>query len=488
VFQRIVVAAEGGRKIDLAKLLKYELTPVPLSLGNPDGTLRKADKAVLGSILDDGHSVPELPEPCDLPTCCIIDGMALVQSIGKPQGSTTFGDLAAVFTKAVLGHFSQNCTRIDVVFDHYRQDSIKAGTREHRSATHHRPIRRKVDGPKVPLPKQWNAFIDLPENKRDLVDFLSKYLIEICQSTLPENQLLITAGGFHDIEKAEASHGQLSESLHSNHEEADTRLVLHAVDAVKSGYGRLLVYSRDTDVLVLLVHFYPDLLVEELWMCAGTRKKPKFMPVHDISLSLSQDVREALPGFHSLTGCDTTSSLAGHGKKTCWKAFKRNPSLLSDIGVGTLVNDTLSMAEEFVVQVYSPLSKLTSVDALRVNLFRSKPPESLPPTHDAFVQHAHRAHYQAMIWRKATEPKPKLPSALDNGWRLGSTGMLEPLIMCQTSVPKIYTELLQCKCTTQCRRATCTCTKNQMMCIRACKCYGGTCCNPFTVTDGTESN
>jgi len=37
--------------------------------------------------------------------------------------------------------------------------------------------------------------------------------------------------------------------LAANHKEADTRLILHVLEAVKSVYKRIVVKCRDTDVL-----------------------------------------------------------------------------------------------------------------------------------------------------------------------------------------------------------------------------------------------
>ena len=41
-----------------------------------------------------------------------------------------------------------------------------------------------------------------------------------------------------------------------------------------------------------------------------------------------------LPAFHVVTGCDTVSQFAGHGKVTAWKAFKQNSQLLTSLGCG----------------------------------------------------------------------------------------------------------------------------------------------------------
>ena len=54
-------------------------------------------------------------------------------------------------------------------------------------------------------------------------------------------------------------------------------------------------------------------------MNAGTPKKTKYIPVHDIAKSMCQDVLEALIPFHTLTGCDTTSFIALHSKSTILK-------------------------------------------------------------------------------------------------------------------------------------------------------------------------
>ena len=45
--------------------------------------------------------------------------------------------------------------------------------------------------------------------------------------------------------------------------------------------------------------------------------------VHDItSHTLEHDICEALPGLHSFSGCDTTSSFSGIGKTKCVTAMK----------------------------------------------------------------------------------------------------------------------------------------------------------------------
>ena len=47
--------------------------------------------------------------------------------------------------------------------------------------------------------------------------------------------------------------------LDSNQEEADTKLLLHAVDATVSGATRIDIILPDTDVIVLALRRYADL-------------------------------------------------------------------------------------------------------------------------------------------------------------------------------------------------------------------------------------
>ena len=127
---------------------------------------------------------------------------------------------------------------------------------------------------------------------------------------------LVTGGGCRDRVTAKFTiYGDIAD-LSSNHEEADTRLILHAIHAVTiTQCSRILVVCRDTDILLLLIHFLGSKDVE-VWMMSGTAHQMKCYPVHLIARNLPQQIQENILGFHALTGCDSTSSFAGAGKKT----------------------------------------------------------------------------------------------------------------------------------------------------------------------------
>ena len=66
----------------------------------------------------------------------------------------------------------------------------------------------------------------------------------------------IVGGGFEDLMKVLSLNVENDVNhLRANHEEADTRILLHIRDACNQGYARLVIECRDTDVLLLLLVF-----------------------------------------------------------------------------------------------------------------------------------------------------------------------------------------------------------------------------------------
>ncbi|KAG1680854.1 hypothetical protein GQR58_012109 [Nymphon striatum] len=170
--------------------------------------------------------------------------------------------------------------------------------------------------------------------------------------------------------------------LRSDHEEANTKVVLHCVHASSQ---HIVVSARDTDITIILLAHFDSMHCEKLWLKAGTSKQPKYIPIHEIrnTLSFEQPVLDALLAFHAIAGCDTVSYLMGHSKKTSWDVFLEHNKLLQKIGEDSTVSeDGIRMAEAFICRIYKV--PYDNCDKGRVHLFsKCKPPESLPPTTDA---------------------------------------------------------------------------------------------------------
>ncbi len=167
-------------------------------------------------------------------------------------------------------------------------------------------------------------------------------------------------------------------NLGSSQEEADTKLILHAVHATNNGASSVRIYSPDTDVLVLAISLFPNLAVDTC-MVTGTGQKQREIPIRVIYNALGPAKAAALPGFHALSGADITGKFGGKGKITCWKVFEQLDNdddivdALTQLGATeTISESTISALEACVCKLYITGTKLTNVADARWWLFKWK--------------------------------------------------------------------------------------------------------------------
>ena len=108
----------------------------------------------------------------------------------------------------------------------------------------------------------------------------------------------------------------------SNHEEADTRMLLHAKHASLT-YPKVLISSPDTDVFIIFLSVHTR-ITANLYFLTGIKSSRRIIDVSKVAdyifdtlkrCDVSKEVlMESLIGFHSFTGCDTISAFAGRGK------------------------------------------------------------------------------------------------------------------------------------------------------------------------------
>ena len=146
--------------------------------------------------------------------------------------------------------------------------------------------------------------------------------------------------------------------LQSTHEEADTRLFLHAMHATKNeGVKRIIIHAIDTDVIVLCLYYYKTMLkdigLKELWV---KTQQYIHLPVHDIAEKLDQDLCQALPLPHSPSGRDNTSYAYFTGKKTWLQKCRTAPlDHLASFGEAdfTLTEDVINQTRQLFMAVDS---------------------------------------------------------------------------------------------------------------------------------------
>ena len=80
-----------------------------------------------------------------------------------------------------------------------------------------------------------------------------------------------------------------------SHEEADTRLMVHVLDASFKGHRRVKIRTNDTDVVVLAISVANTLPADEMWITFGLGKHVYNLAAHSIATSLGQDKASVLP-------------------------------------------------------------------------------------------------------------------------------------------------------------------------------------------------
>ena len=208
-----------------------------------------------------------------------------------------------------------------------------------------------------------------------------------------------------------------------DHEEADTRTLLHAAHMKQQGFESITLKANDTDILILSVFAQAHLGFTELWASFGTGKHHKFIPVHNIVTQIGRTSSLALPGFHAFTGCDNVESFHNKGKKTCWELWQKISEFTSAFDVLSQMNPS----KEDINRVFPILNKYTAllfqkteeyddVDSLRQHLFlhKGKSFDSMPPGSDALTLHTLRAAYQGgHIWGKTLVPMIYAPHPMN---------------------------------------------------------------------------
>ena len=157
-----LITIQQHRNVDLKEVLKYELSALPLSIANPDGSLCKTVKSKLHSVLE--PSIPQILSPPSN-TIAIFDAMVLLCKL--PPFLETFGDIS----DHILSKITKGSGRIVFfVTDHYREYSIKSMERERR--TNIGIIRVAISRRDQKKPKQFAKFLGSSENKISLINFL----------------------------------------------------------------------------------------------------------------------------------------------------------------------------------------------------------------------------------------------------------------------------------------------------------------------------
>ena len=302
LFSRMYISCQA-REGDMDAFFKHENHAWPPSLAS-NNTINQTSKSdilpCLESLITNTTDVPDVDVR-------LVDGAALVHSLDpktSPHNLKTFQDYVHLVFLPHITHLLQDVVRLDVVWDVYRQDSLKAQTRRARGTGTQIRIANNTS-----LPKNWKNFLLVDANKDGLFRLLATALRE---SQHPPGKTIISTLG----EDAVSTPVLDLQDLHCTQEESDTRLLYHASHAMQNGLSKIMIHATDTDVIAISIVTSSALQHCELWVAFGRGTRRRYIPCHLIARQLGEEASNALLFMHALTGCDTVSAFHGIGKKT----------------------------------------------------------------------------------------------------------------------------------------------------------------------------
>ncbi|KAE8742548.1 hypothetical protein FOCC_FOCC011900 [Frankliniella occidentalis] len=464
LFRRLYISTcNSKRQSDLDEFFKHENQPEPpaLSFGGEPSSCTKSDLIdCLIAASDDATS-----NTCPTVEAKIMDGPAIVHLLGS-QGSKTFTEyLDSVITRFVHKEL-ESVTRVDFVWDRYEPKSLKNFTRQKRGDG----VRTRVTLT-TKVPKNWAQFLREASNKQELFNIIAAKVVTLGGDG--EKEVYSTV----DRDVLTSSKRDVTGCLAPcNHEEADTRIMIHVKDALVQGHHRIMIRTVDTDVVVLAVSCVQQLPgIQELWVHIGTGSNQRFIAAHTIADSLGPAMSRGLPVFHAFTGCDQVSSFRGRSKNTAFEAWMSFPDVTDaflSIAAGNM-EEAMSLLEKFVVALYDRSCSSSTVNECRRYLIvkKDRQVENIPPTYGALKKHTERAMYiGGCIWGHALDLTQNLPSPAQYGWVETERGW-KPAWTDLPPASKACRELLKCSCKKGCTNR-CKCVQEGLGCTERCRCSG----------------
>eukprot|EP00794_Sanderia_malayensis_P015514 gene15514-17096_t len=405
------------QNIDMAEVMKYPLTPVPLSLSNVDGTMLKTPKSKLMSQLEKRVSTSPPPK---VEAYVINAAFFFHHFCNLPE---TFGGVAKFFLKKIL---ECDGKLIHFVSDKWISPSIKDCERDARDTS---TASYNITGPMQKRPGNWFSAMRNSTFKTSLLSFPIDAWASKENASLFKGKILFAnnedkcfkfSAVFDNVIRCEA------EDLFCTHEEADSRIFFH-LNSLPTPCNAV-IRTSDTDCLIIGLGCRSFIQSDiKIWLEVGLQSKnsQRYINIDQIYQRLGAPVCMALPAYHAFTGCD----LDGCEKDVASQiAF----GSLHDAEVGDLENLFLQL-DTFTCNMYGK-GRLHNIDEARTDIFmerykvkRDDDPIScvkkldgsmLPPCSRVLWQKFLRTYYAAKQWMSSTEATPPDVQPTDFGWKL----------------------------------------------------------------------
>lgn len=162
--------------------------------------------------------------------------VAVTVQMLSPGTSRTFQEHVVSVYKPLINKPPKVLKRVDIVWDVYLQDSLKSTTRLKRCS---RQTRKVLPPTHVPL--NWRTFLCVDGNKTELFHLLAQQTVAF---PLDDEKEIYCTFGERFLTLATTS--DMTPLEPSNHEEADTHIMLHVLDAYMSSYLQIMIRANDS--------------------------------------------------------------------------------------------------------------------------------------------------------------------------------------------------------------------------------------------------
>ena len=138
----------------------------------------------------------------------------------------------------------------------------------------------------MPQSNNWHKFLNNSEFKDQLIEMMKQYVLEFGSGILPRSTPFITTSSEKEYLISPVGNQVISGC---NHEDADTRLVLHGFKVNLN----VVVVCKDTDVLILTIWAYSKLNITNNWYLKYDHEK--FAVIRKICSYLGKTLSLNLP-------------------------------------------------------------------------------------------------------------------------------------------------------------------------------------------------
>ncbi len=373
-FLRRIIRFSGDTGTPVAHV--GQLFELPRAIANSDGTPYKSSKAATKEFYRKRYKTTNLFSlhmPADVTTeAVIIDAMNVLYILEPSRRYVyvgnilveqvpSFGSYASSFLSYIKHWLSNSVVELHIVFDNFnRTEYPKNCERNLRDSTSNQGPLMNIsrDGA---TPKDWKSFLANRQNKYNLLNFLCREFMTQASIVLNDSQAVYVSGGFSGdfANKAfKITRSGFSEcpELYSSHDEADSRIWLHAHETL---CNEILIVSKDTDLYhiglpILSVNTEKNIYMQ-LKLTQNYTNDDRYLHLNGLLSALKNDSdlrgipQNWIPYFALLTyiasGCDFTSSFYQIGKSKfmdiCFKEAKF--IYLSPTVGGSIFNSLLLM-------------------------------------------------------------------------------------------------------------------------------------------------